>query len=534
MPDVNPIQPPLRETPHQARTEQKTARSDSGQTVQHKTNFDAQPMKAAVNEMLNRESRETAPQQQTALHHSPETSKQQILSPPPVHIKQAEMKDGFNPASTIVRPKEFDERPKGDQNPLQRNDEVGRDSTSAALVAKQTLENDSTIPRPLMDKVKQEIAETIGAVSSLPQARGRLLLLGPDNNEMTQLAALLELAGYVAPVMTTVGVGSHYILTHPPDMLLLDLATAGYEAMFAPLRNSPVVKDLPVLALTSSGYPLSAEEAPQYGFAGVVSKELPPTEFPKVVTEFFIQLCPEKVEGGGEGAVLAEGGAVAARVTFSEGLELEQALDTILGQAGSRGRQLRGFLLQVADMTKEAAAMGEELKRLESLTGTAPASLSSAASVQEIHRFLSESGESPTPLEKVSYLQTGLDMVQQRVQETKERAARQAMQLSSRLLQLPHLVGDFIRNLGSVTPVAPAPGQVDPESFQQVLNIVVGQAREQAHSLGTILGRMEANEPLPAPGAVSPEEADLPSSSSAFDILPGLAQVLGSTQQQAS
>jgi len=527
LPDINPILPARRETPSQTRTEQQTVRVDSQGSALVKTNFDAQPMKAAVNETMAKESKEFSPTQQSNLHNAPETTKQQVMSPPQMDVKQAEMKDGFNPASTVLRGKDKDGAPKGDDSArMKEQDAIGEDSTTAALQAKNSLEQDSTISRPLMDKVKQEIAETIGALSGLPQARGRLLVLGPDNNEMMEIAALLELAGYQASVLTAVGVGSHYITTHPPDMLLLDLAMEGYEEMFATIAQNPAAENLPVLAMSSEGYPLSEEDAPNFGFAGVVSKNLPPHDFPKVVTELFLQLCPDK-------AVDGEGMSAAARavpLTYSETVNMERTLDNILGKGGQQGRQLRSFLLQMADMTKEAEQMSNQLKQLEVLTGNAPTPLGTAASVQEIHQFLTDAGETVTPLERTSFVQMGRDAVEQRVQDTKEKAARQAMQLSARLLQLPHLVKDFLHNFGSVHTAGPAPGQKDAEAFQKVLDGVIGDAREQAHSLGTIIGRMEA---APRPIAATVAEEESAGASSAFDILPGLAALLGGQQSNA-
>ena len=60
---------------------------------------------------------------------------------------------------------------------------------------------------------------------------------------------------------------------------------------------------------------------------------------------------------------------------------------------------------------------------------------------------------------------------------------------------------------------------------------IVGNAREQAHSLGDIVSRMEKG-PSPQAHPAVLQQQGLDPAASALDILPGLAAVLGGLQQQ--
>jgi two-component system, cell cycle response regulator DivK len=107
-------------------------------------------------------------------------------------------------------------------------------------------------------------------------AMKRILLIEDDQLITNLIVILLEREGYEVVTSSTAENGITLAGTHPPDLVLMDIALPGMDGLEATriLKTRDATRAIPVVALTAQARKEDAEKARRAGCDGFIAKPL--------------------------------------------------------------------------------------------------------------------------------------------------------------------------------------------------------------------------------------------------------------------
>lgn len=118
---------------------------------------------------------------------------------------------------------------------------------------------------------------------------GEKILVVEDNPMNMQLAVdLLEIAGFLPIQSETAEDGISIAKLESPALILMDIGLPGMDGLTATgiLKNDPVTKEIPIIALTAHAMKGDEDKAIAAGCDGYITKPLDTRAFSKKVTGF--------------------------------------------------------------------------------------------------------------------------------------------------------------------------------------------------------------------------------------------------------
>lgn len=121
------------------------------------------------------------------------------------------------------------------------------------------------------------------------------ILLVEDNADNLELARyLLAASGYEVLLATDGAQGLAGARVHLPDLIVSDLQMPvmdGY-ALITQLRQDPVCRDIPIIAMTAFSMPGDEQRVIEAGFDGYLSKPIEPQLFASQIAGFLASTRP--------------------------------------------------------------------------------------------------------------------------------------------------------------------------------------------------------------------------------------------------
>ena len=119
-------------------------------------------------------------------------------------------------------------------------------------------------------------------------AKEKILVIEDNQMNMMLVRDLLQLEGFNVLEATDAETGIQLAREHSPDLILMDIQLPGMDGLQAAriIGRDPVLKDIPVVALTS--YAMKGDEtmAKEAGCAGYIIKPLDTRSFSQTVSGF--------------------------------------------------------------------------------------------------------------------------------------------------------------------------------------------------------------------------------------------------------
>ncbi|MCH8836936.1 MAG: response regulator [Candidatus Marinimicrobia bacterium] len=116
----------------------------------------------------------------------------------------------------------------------------------------------------------------------------RILIIEDTQMNMELATDLLEVAGYKVLQAETAETGIEMARTEAPDLILMDIGLPRMDGLTATgiLRQDPLTKDIPIIALTSHAMKGDRKRTMAAGCSGYITKPIDTREFPKLVGHF--------------------------------------------------------------------------------------------------------------------------------------------------------------------------------------------------------------------------------------------------------
>ena len=119
--------------------------------------------------------------------------------------------------------------------------------------------------------------------------RKRILIVEDHKMNLELLRDLLEYHGYDVIDASDGESGIEKAMEHKPDLILMDIALPGINGFEAAdeIKSRALIKDIPLLAVTSSVMQSDVEQIFQHGFTDLVPKPVNTREFLQTIKKYF-------------------------------------------------------------------------------------------------------------------------------------------------------------------------------------------------------------------------------------------------------
>ena len=115
-----------------------------------------------------------------------------------------------------------------------------------------------------------------------------ILVIEDNELNMKLVRSLLQLQKYKVIEAENAEKGIQLARDHHPDLILMDIQLPGMDGLKATqlILNDEILKEIPVLALTSYAMEGDREKAQAAGCAGYITKPIDTRSFSKTITEY--------------------------------------------------------------------------------------------------------------------------------------------------------------------------------------------------------------------------------------------------------
>ncbi len=112
-----------------------------------------------------------------------------------------------------------------------------------------------------------------------------VLIIEDNELNLKLVRSLLKIGGYTVMEAIDAETGIRLIREHQPDMILMDLQLPGMDGLSATwlIKIDPVLRDIPVVALTAYAMQGDEEKAKEVGCAGYITKPIDTKSFLETV-----------------------------------------------------------------------------------------------------------------------------------------------------------------------------------------------------------------------------------------------------------
>ena len=130
--------------------------------------------------------------------------------------------------------------------------------------------------------------EHTGALLGVAMATETILVIEDNDLNMEVVVAALELCNYQVLQATDAETGIQLARTHMPDLILMDIQLPGMDGYTATrlIKADPIMKDIPVVALTAYAMKRDQEQAYRAGCSGYISKPFSLKPFMEAVKNY--------------------------------------------------------------------------------------------------------------------------------------------------------------------------------------------------------------------------------------------------------
>lgn len=118
--------------------------------------------------------------------------------------------------------------------------------------------------------------------------KSRVLVIEDNEQNLYLVSFILEKSGYAVLQARNGFEGVKMAVENEPDLILLDIQLPvmdGYSVARA-IRNEPVLKNTPMIAVTSYAMPGDRDQAMEAGCTGYIEKPIDPVTFMSQVEQF--------------------------------------------------------------------------------------------------------------------------------------------------------------------------------------------------------------------------------------------------------
>jgi len=116
----------------------------------------------------------------------------------------------------------------------------------------------------------------------------RILVIEDNELNMKLVRGLLNISGYSILEATDAESGLQLIREQRPDLVLMDIQLPGMDGLSAAkiLKEDPIFKNVPIVALTSYAMQGDEEKALAAGCTGYIAKPIDTRKFLKTVSQY--------------------------------------------------------------------------------------------------------------------------------------------------------------------------------------------------------------------------------------------------------
>ena len=116
-----------------------------------------------------------------------------------------------------------------------------------------------------------------------------ILVIEDNEINMKLIRAFLEIGKYRILEAKDAETGIRLVREHRPDLILMDIQLPGIDGLSAAqfIKNDPVLKSIPIIAVTGNVMHMDKEEAIDIGFAGYLLKPFSLEVFLEVINNYF-------------------------------------------------------------------------------------------------------------------------------------------------------------------------------------------------------------------------------------------------------
>ena len=118
-----------------------------------------------------------------------------------------------------------------------------------------------------------------------------VLVIEDNELNMTLFREILQIGGFTVAEAADAETGIQYAREIIPTIILMDIQLPGMDGLSATriIKKDPVLRNIPVVALTAYAMEKDKEEALQAGCAGFIAKPIDTRNFSNAVSDFIVE-----------------------------------------------------------------------------------------------------------------------------------------------------------------------------------------------------------------------------------------------------